>query len=148
MEFESLADLGVSLETSPLIEAKTARSVVPTRKARPVLTGPFDRRISSQRRISITGLIRDEQIGDLSVRASRGVLRLSTAFFVDIQVVCIRTTRAGRREIDLTGVLRKLLAQAELDPVDGKSIPLDVYKIRRGRYVELECVRRGKRRPL
>lgn len=119
-----------------------------THVRRDAVQGPFDRRITAARRISVTGLEGLKNVDLLCVHASPNLLRLTTQLFLNVPVVKVRKTRAGRLELDFTRDLRSLLVDADLDPRDGQSIQIDVFRISRGQHLELECVRRGKGRPI
>ncbi len=111
--------------------------------------GPIDRRLTAGRRLSVTGIHELAEVHALSVHASSGILTLSSRLLQNVPAVAVRRTKAGRLELDFTKRFWRTLAIAGLDPVGGKSIPLDVFVVLRGGgHVELSCVRRGKHRPV
>lgn len=144
---ESEFNLTIELDLQPLGDPAETRigKAVPRRSTS---KGPFDRHITVGRCISITSLEGLDSVHSLCVIASPYVMRLTTQFFPNAPTVRVRRTRAGRLELDFTKALRQMLIDALLDPVDDKSVPIDVYVIKRGRHIELECVRRGKGRPM
>ncbi|NNN15580.1 MAG: hypothetical protein HKL82_06965 [Acidimicrobiaceae bacterium] len=144
MSIDPLFDMVIELDLQPAggtgkNEAVTSRNTV---------KGPFDRRITAGRRISVTSLDGLRDLQALCVLASPNLLKLTTKFVLNAPTVVVRKTRAGRLELDFTKGLRRMLIDARLDPTVGKSIPIDVYLIKRGRHFEFECVRRGKGRPI
>jgi len=112
------------------------------------VTGPFDRRLSSTRCISITNLV-PEGVELLTMRESLSGLILSTEITHGI-LVPVQTSR-NRREVWLRGnTIRPLVNKKFGKRGSGsqrKSILLEVYKRQLPRHgFELELVRRGSRR--
>ena len=144
---ESEQELTIDLVLSPVGDSSESHKGASTRHRVSVM-GPFDRRITKGRRISVTALEGLKGVEFLCVFASPGVVRMTTEFFPDAPLVQVKQTKAGRREVNLTGPLRRLLTIARLDPTGNCSIAIDVWVEKRGRYVELKCVQRGKGRPI
>ncbi len=147
MSSDFLLDVVIELDLQPAgVLTSERNSKAADRSA--TVKGPFDRHITAGRRISVTSL---EGMGDvhvLCVHATPNVLRLTTQFFLNMPTVAVRKTRAERLELNFTKGLRRLLIEAGLDPTGGRSIPIDVRQIKRGRHFEWECVQRGQGRPI
>ena len=123
----------------------------PKSSRNPVTTfGPYDRRLTSNRRVSVTALVPAE-VDLLSLRESISGVVLSTDITRGI-AIHVRTT-GNRREVWLRGktqrsvVKRKFTAGIIQRSSRSISIPLDVYKrLLPNQGFELELVPRGSRR--
>lgn len=94
-----------------------------------VLDGPFDRRLTTNRRVSVTALV-PETVDVLSVRRAYGGITLSTDL-ASGPLVEVRSVGA-RREVWLRGLeLRSVLPACFCFPKDRRgrrrSVPLDAY---------------------
>ena len=131
------------------LDALRSSRTNPDLSKRPTVSGPFDRRLSSTRCISITNLV-PEGVELLTMRESLSGLILSTEIMIRGLPVPVRTSR-NRREVYLRGrEIRPLVNKKFGERGRGSqrtSIPLDVYKRQLPRHgFELELVQRGSRR--
>ncbi|MHB1503632.1 MAG: hypothetical protein ACYCTL_05940 [Acidimicrobiales bacterium] len=136
------------------LEALASARRTPSPRCAPSIAqddGPVDRRITTNRRISLTALLPSE-VDMVSVRPTISGIIISTdiggGVLVTIHMV------AGRREVWLRGRdVRRLLPAALVPRRDRRrrlrSVPVEVYRRQLpDRGVELEIVPRGERRSL
>ncbi len=143
---ESTPELRIDLGLRPVSESQNSnKSILSRRRVR--IDGPFDRHITEGRRISVTSLEALNGVDLLCVFASPGLIRMTTQFFPHAPTVIVKQSKAGRREINLTGCHRLLLVSAGLNPTGNGSIAVELWVEKRGGYVELKCVQRGKGNP-
>ncbi len=131
------------------LDALSALRSSPDFPKRPKVLGPFERRLSSTRCISVTKLV-PEGVELLMVRESLSGLILSTEIMIRGLPVPVRTSR-NRREIYLRGREVRLLVNKKFGKLGRgskrTSIPLEIYKRQLPRHgFELELVQRGSRR--
>jgi hypothetical protein len=111
--------------------------------------GPFDRRFTTNRRISITALVPPE-VDVLALRQTMSGIVLSTDVASGV-IVPVRQV-GQRREVWLRGKVIRMFLPASLMPQRSRhnrqrSVALDVYKrVLPNRGLELEMVPRGSRR--
>lgn len=140
-------DLFAPLDALGAGRASPPRSVVPLVPD----DGPFERRITTNRRLSLTALLPPE-VDFVSVRRTISGIIVSTDVSAGV-IVDVRTC-ASRREVWLRGREVRLLLPTALVPRRDRrgllnSVPVEVYRRQLPDHgLELEVVPRGERRSL